>query len=63
MSERTETNIKAHFYSFLTIVKDMRELQKSYFRTRNKEILIKSIETEKRVDRIIESWESERLKG
>ena len=35
---------------FFDLVSDMRQAQKDYFRTRDKEILVKSKELEKRVD-------------
>ena len=35
-------------------VKNMRQLQKEYFRTRDKAVMAKSIAAEKEVDRILE---------
>lgn len=35
---------------FFILVRDMRQLQKDYFRTRDREVLVKSKELEKRVD-------------
>ena len=42
--------ISVEFYS---LVKEMREAQKEYFRTRSKDSLIKSKSLEKRVDEVL----------
>jgi hypothetical protein len=42
------------YHEFLEMVIEMRELQKKYFKTRDKMILAKSKEMEKKVDAAIE---------
>lgn len=43
---------------FITTVKAMREAQKEYFRTRDRQVLLKSKTLEKRVDALIAEYDN-----
>lgn len=53
MSAYTETDIVRKFYKLLDMVNDTRKTQKEYFRTRDKEILIRSKKLESELDNFI----------
>ena len=46
---------------FLEVVSQMRSVQKEYFRTRNKDVLIKSKQLESLVDKFITDFNSQTL--
>lgn len=45
--------------NFISIVENMRNAQKEYFRTRNKEVMKQSMMLEKTVDKMIEEHKNE----
>ncbi len=48
---------------FVVLVKDMRDTQKLYFKTRDANILNKSKELEKAVDKMLDKFEEEKYGG
>jgi len=53
---RTEAGIKAHFFSFALLVKDMRARQKQYAETKKRTWLDEARSLEAKVDKVIGAW-------
>ena len=56
-----EETIELLLRGFLEVVSQMRSAQKKYFRTRDKDVLIKSKQLESQVDKFINDFNSQNL--